>query len=64
MQTLLRTKCPYCRKTMRHFVTIDNVDDRFVVLCDPEDGGCDAWYVVVTETVVNAKPLRIEGESK
>jgi len=52
-------KCPYCHTL--HYVTMksDHIE-RKVVICYPEEGGCDRYYVVKIEVQLTAQTFKVE----
>ena len=55
-----KAKCPYCG--FEWPLKVEDAEGKKFVLCYPEDGGCDKWYVVFYSTKVTTTSHKIEGQ--
>ena len=54
-------KCPYCGTI--HTALLDNDwGGKQILLCYPDNGGCDRYFVADIRITIEAKGLKIEGE--
>lgn len=65
MDVNVTTTCPYCKhnNTTRRVIKAINRfwPERFIVVCEFEEGGCGYPYYVETVVTVETKTLGIEG---
>lgn len=57
-----KINCPYCEHEQD--VTADDLIGQDIVLCPPEEGGCDTWYVVFYRVTLSAKSYVIGTEKQ
>ena len=62
MKRTITINCPYCGARVNVAATNDYRQKK-VVACDKENGGCDKDFVVDIAVSIDAKALKIEGES-
>lgn len=58
MRLKAKTTCPYCGHSQ--LVTVAHPSGQEIVICYPEDGGCDKYYSVFYRTTATANSYKIE----
>lgn len=53
--------CPYCKHVVKINYPIEDYKIDDVILCDPEDGGCDEYFVIFSPYEVTYEVLSVRG---
>ena len=64
MQTTLKLTCPYCQNKQLTLLPVHGPEDQAIILCDPEEGGCDSYYGVFIQAHIKCQERMIEGEGQ
>jgi transcription elongation factor Elf1 len=54
--------CPYCGYSNHAWVKMDDDGKPLVVSCDPENGGCDRYFVVIHHISVKTTVMPLGKE--
>lgn len=57
----VEVKCPYCGAVQKT-ITEHEWGEKQVMLCYPEEGGCDRYFVADIKVSIEATGLKIEGQ--
>jgi hypothetical protein len=56
----VEVKCPYCGQKS----TIKHVRKKEVEICDPDEGGCDKYFVYTTQKQFKWRTFKIEEKGR
>jgi hypothetical protein len=60
----LQATCPYCSKQVGGMVKVTFARSRNIYLCDPDSGGCDKYFVVLSHIIARTEAKKIEGQEE
>jgi len=53
-------ECPYCGRKQKHSINPSLPRNIEIVLCEPEEGGCDNYFAVGSKVEVDIKVFELK----